>query len=109
MTTPGGPASLARPASPAASASLAGPVSLTSKLNVALVKRSMTPSSPGIARELPVLPEEPSRRGPGGAMTQLARPDLARSRSGRDDETASPPVPGWVVATALLGPAVLVA
>jgi hypothetical membrane protein len=42
-------------------------------------------------------------------MTQLARPDLARSRPGREDETASPPVPGWVVATALLGPAVLVA
>jgi hypothetical membrane protein len=41
-------------------------------------------------------------------MTQLARPDLARSRSGRDHLRAGPPVPGWVIGTALLGPAVLV-
>jgi hypothetical protein len=62
-------------------------------------------------------------------MTQLARPDLARNRSGRDHVHAGPasatteplpadrsgllwagrPVPGWVVGTALLAPAVLVA
>jgi hypothetical membrane protein len=41
-------------------------------------------------------------------MTQLARPDLARSRSGRDHVRAGPPVPGWVIGTAVLGPAVLV-
>ena len=41
-------------------------------------------------------------------MTQLARPDLARSRSGRDLVRAGPPVPGWVIGTAVLGPAVLV-
>jgi hypothetical protein len=61
-------------------------------------------------------------------MTQLARPDLARSRSGRDHARpdrrpatpeASPansesflpagrPVPGWAVGTALLAPVVLV-
>jgi hypothetical protein len=61
-------------------------------------------------------------------MTQLARPDLARSRSGRDDLPPDPasaatkplpadrwllragtPVPGWVLGTALLAPVVLVA
>jgi hypothetical protein len=55
-------------------------------------------------------------------MTQLARPDLARSRSGRDHVRAGPasaadrsgllragrPVPGWAVGTALLVPVVLV-
>ena len=60
-------------------------------------------------------------------MTQLARPDLARSQSGRDhvrpgpaSATAEPlpahhsgllrawPVPGWAVGTALLAPVVLV-
>ena len=41
-------------------------------------------------------------------MTQLARPDLARSRSGRVHLRAGPPVPGWVIGTAALGPAVLV-
>jgi hypothetical membrane protein len=41
-------------------------------------------------------------------MTQLARPDLARSRSGRDHVRAGPPVPGWVIGTAVLGPTVLV-
>jgi uncharacterized protein DUF998 len=61
-------------------------------------------------------------------MTQLARPDLARNRSGRDplrpgtasaaveplpaDRSghvrAGPPVPGWAVGTALLAPVVLV-
>lgn len=57
-------------------------------------------------------------------MTQLARPDLARSRSGRDDVSASTaellpadrlglvragrPVPGWAVGTALLAPVALV-
>jgi hypothetical membrane protein len=61
-------------------------------------------------------------------MTQLARPDLARNRSGRDHARPGPAppsaeawpadrpgllragraVPGWVVGTALLGPAVLV-
>jgi hypothetical membrane protein len=61
-------------------------------------------------------------------MTQLARPDLARSRPGRDHGRpglasaaaqglpahapgflrAGRPVPGWAVATALLAPAVLV-
>jgi Protein of unknown function (DUF998) len=60
-------------------------------------------------------------------MTQLARPDLARSRSGRDHIRlaparakaeaspanrsgllrAGPPVPGWAVGTALLAPVVL--
>ena len=64
---------------------------------------------------------------PGGAMTLLARPDLARSRSGRDHVRPGPasafaepfpadrsellragrPVPGWAVATAFLAPAVL--
>ncbi len=64
----------------------------------------------------------------GGAMTQLARPDPARSRSGRDDARPGPasatsellpanrsglvragrPVPGWAVGTALLAPVVLV-
>src|SRR5580704_17589382 len=61
-------------------------------------------------------------------MTQLARPDLARSRSGRDHARPGPasansellpaersgflraaqPVPGWAVCTALLAPVVLV-
>jgi hypothetical membrane protein len=41
-------------------------------------------------------------------MTQLARPDLARSRSGRDDVRPGAPVPGWAVGTALLAPVVLV-
>ncbi len=41
-------------------------------------------------------------------MTQLARPDLARSQSGRDHVRPGPPVADWVVGTALLGPAVLV-
>jgi hypothetical protein len=61
-------------------------------------------------------------------MTQLARPDLARSRSGQDQVRAArapapteplpasrsglvraaPPVPGWAVGTALLTPVVLV-
>lgn len=41
-------------------------------------------------------------------MTQLARPDLARSRSGRDHVRAGPPVAGWVIGTAVLGPAALV-
>jgi hypothetical protein len=61
-------------------------------------------------------------------MTQLARPDLARSRSGRGDVRPGPapgtteplpgdrpglawaggPVPGWAAATALLAPVVLV-
>ena len=61
-------------------------------------------------------------------MTQLARPDLARNRSGRDHVRPGPdpatteplpadrsglaraarPVPGWAVATALLAPVVLV-
>ena len=61
-------------------------------------------------------------------MTQLARPDLARNRSGRDDVRPGPasatseplpaglsrlvragqPVPGWAVGTALLTPVVLV-
>jgi hypothetical protein len=61
-------------------------------------------------------------------MTQLARPDLARNRSGRDQVRRGPalaaskvlaadgsgllragrPVPGWVVSTAWLAPAVLV-
>ena len=61
-------------------------------------------------------------------MTQLARPDLARSRSGRDDgrpvsasipddalpsdpfrlPRSRPPVPGWAVVTALLAPVALV-
>src|ERR1700689_4643966 len=61
-------------------------------------------------------------------MTQLARPDLARNRSGRDHARPGPApptaeawpadrsgllragraVPGWAVGTALLGPAVLV-
>ena len=61
-------------------------------------------------------------------MTQLARPDLARNRSRRDHVSpgsasatteplladrlgllrAGPPVPGWVVGTALLAPVVLV-
>ena len=61
-------------------------------------------------------------------MTQLARPDLARNRLGRDHERpgaapaateqlpagrsglvrAGRPVPGWAVATALLAPVVLV-
>ena len=60
-------------------------------------------------------------------MTQLARPDLARNRSGRDHVRPGPasaaaktllvdrsellragrPVPGWAVATAFLAPAVL--
>ncbi len=60
-------------------------------------------------------------------MTQLARPDLARSRSGRDDVRPGPasgmteplpadrsgllragrPVPGWAIGTALLAPVVL--
>jgi Protein of unknown function (DUF998) len=42
-------------------------------------------------------------------MTQLARPDLARNRSGRNRLRPAALVPGWVVGTALLGPAVLVA
>src|SRR5580700_8604322 len=62
-------------------------------------------------------------------MTQLARPDLARSRSGRDHVGPGPasansellpadrsgflragrPVPGWAVGTAMLAPVVLVA
>jgi hypothetical protein len=41
-------------------------------------------------------------------MTLLARPDLARSRSGRDRARPGRPVPGWAVATALLAPVVLV-
>ena len=61
-------------------------------------------------------------------MTQLARPDLARSRSGQHHERSGPasashgsiasrspgalraggPVPGWAVGTALLAPVVLV-
>jgi len=48
-------------------------------------------------------------------MTQLARLDLARNRSGRDDVRSAPvsaitsrPVPGWAVGTALLAPVVLV-
>jgi hypothetical membrane protein len=60
-------------------------------------------------------------------MTQLARPDLARNRSGRDHVRPGPasastepwpadrsgllrgrPVPGWAVGTALLAPVVLV-
>jgi hypothetical membrane protein len=58
-------------------------------------------------------------------MTQPARPDPARSRSGRDDARPGaasaipqsvrpgradvlPPVPGWAVATALLTPVVLI-
>jgi hypothetical protein len=41
-------------------------------------------------------------------MTQLARPDLARNRSGRDRVRPASLVPGWVLGTALLGPAVLV-
>ncbi len=41
-------------------------------------------------------------------MTQLARPGPARRRSEPDPGHAGPPVPGWVVATALLGPVVLV-
>ena len=61
-------------------------------------------------------------------MTQLARPDPARNRSGRDHVRRGPasatfdllpadlsgllragqPVPGWAVGTALLAPAVLV-
>ena len=61
-------------------------------------------------------------------MTQLARPDLARNRSGHDQVRPRPgpaaaeprpadrsglvraarPVPGWAVGTALLGPVVLV-
>src|SRR4029077_10526848 len=64
----------------------------------------------------------------GGAMTQLARPDLARDRSGRDHARPGPasaitepvpadrpwllragrPVPGWAVGTALLAPVALV-
>jgi Protein of unknown function (DUF998) len=48
-------------------------------------------------------------------MTELARPDLARSRSGQDEAcpgsasaaSATSPVPGWVVGTALLAPVVL--
>lgn len=39
-------------------------------------------------------------------MTQLARPDLARSRSGRDH--LRPPVPGWTAGPALLAPVLLV-
>jgi hypothetical protein len=70
----------------------------------------------------------PSRCGPGGTMTQLACPDLARNRLGRDHVRPGPasaatealpadrsgflragrPVPGWTVGTALLAPAVLV-
>src|SRR5580704_11104787 len=62
-------------------------------------------------------------------MTQLARPDLARNRSGRDHVRPGPalattepwpadrsgllragrPVPGWAVGTAMLAPVVLVA
>jgi hypothetical membrane protein len=54
-------------------------------------------------------------------MTQLARPDLARNRSGRDHVRTGPasatteplpvgrPVPGWAVVTALLTPVILVA
>src|SRR5258705_6828083 len=65
---------------------------------------------------------------PGGTMTQLARPDLARNRSGRDHARPGPasatdepwpadrlgllragrPVPGWAVGTAFLAPVVLV-
>jgi hypothetical protein len=41
-------------------------------------------------------------------MTQLARPDLARNRSGRNRLRPALLVPGWVVGTASLGPAVLV-
>ena len=52
-------------------------------------------------------------------MTQLARPDLARSQSGRDDVRPGPapvtwlprpgqPVPRWTIGTALLAPVVLV-
>ena len=41
-------------------------------------------------------------------MTQLARPDLARSPAEQDDLRARPPVPGWVIGTAVLGPAVLI-
>jgi hypothetical membrane protein len=41
-------------------------------------------------------------------MTQLARPDPARSRSEPGHVRAAPPVPGWVIGTAVLGPAVLV-
>jgi hypothetical membrane protein len=47
-------------------------------------------------------------------MTQLARPDLARSRPVLHHlrlrpAAAGPPVPGWALVTALLAPAVLVA
>jgi hypothetical membrane protein len=47
-------------------------------------------------------------------MTQLARPDLARSRSALDHlrlrlAVSGPPVPGWALVTALLAPAALVA
>jgi hypothetical protein len=41
-------------------------------------------------------------------MTQLARPDLARDRSERNRVRPPSMVPGWVLGTALLGPAVLV-
>jgi hypothetical protein len=41
-------------------------------------------------------------------MTQLARPDLARNRSGRNRVRPASLVPGWVVGTAWLGPAVLI-
>ena len=46
-------------------------------------------------------------------MTQLACPDLARNRSGRDHVRPCPsvadrPVPSWAVGTALLAPVVLV-
>ena len=64
----------------------------------------------------------------GGAMTQLARPDLARNRPGRDHARPGPasastepvpadrtgllragrPVPGWAVGTALRAPVALV-
>jgi hypothetical membrane protein len=47
-------------------------------------------------------------------MTQLARPDLARTRSALGHRrprpaVSGPPVPGWALVTALLAPAVLVA
>lgn len=43
-------------------------------------------------------------------MTELARPDFARSRAGQGHAHAGPrPVPGWAACTALLAPAGLVA
>jgi len=95
-----------------------------------LLRRCLRPDPVQAARLRRTVPPagSPSRCGPGGAMTQLARLDLARGRSGQDDGRAGPvsaatepltadrwgllpdarPVPDWAVGTALLVPVVLV-